>query len=150
MLVIHSTHMSWHTLIIQGNFVCNITACNHIFWGWLLVYYSALADCSNRLDLHVPFVPLSPQHQAQDVIEIQYTCALLNNNPGKRVFQNMGVSDKNILTKEWEFKTGDSGAMLYGSLYIYVITSLKISQSLFFKFVDKSNLEKGQTCRMTE
>lgn len=37
----------------------------------------------------------------------------------------MGVSDKNILTKEWEFKTGDSGSMLYGSLYIYVITFIE-------------------------
>ena len=62
----------------------------------------------------------------------------------------MEVTDKNILAKEWEFKTGESSAMLYGSLYIYVITSSKISQSLFFKFVDKSNLEKGQTCWMTE
>lgn len=62
----------------------------------------------------------------------------------------MEVTDKNILTKEWEFKTGDSSAMLYGSVYIYVITSSKISQSLFFKFVDKSNLEKDQTCWMTE
>lgn len=62
----------------------------------------------------------------------------------------MGVTDKSILTEESEFKTGDSSAMLYGCLYIYLISSSKISQSLFFKFVDKSNLEKGQTCWMTE
>lgn len=82
MLVINSVHMSWHTLVIQGNFIHNIIACNDIFWGWLLVYSSNSAEYSNQLNLCVPFLPLSPQHQAQDVIEIQYASALLNNNPG--------------------------------------------------------------------